>query len=804
MCGGISYAQIAAWDFFNEPATPATSTAEVYNTHMDASAALTRGPGAVASAGANSFRTTGFMNNGISTANTDYFQFTLSASTGYTLSLSSINADMRGTATFAATPGVSNQFAYSLDGTTFTLIGTPSVVVGDAQGIASLPQINLSGIAALQNVAEGVTVTFRMYASGQTNTGGWGYYSASAGDYGLSVGGTLNPTTIPCESPVVGPTASPVSVCNGAVATLSATGVINGSTLSWYNVATGGVALQTGATYTTGALTSGTSYWVEEATAGCPAGPRTEVVITVNALPTVNAGVDQTVCSGANVTLSGSGASTYSWNNSVNNGVAFPATATTTYTVTGTDLNGCTGTDDVTITVSGTAPTANAGQDQTVCAGTSVSLTATGTGTFSWDNGVQQAAPFTATATTTYTVTVDNGTCTNTDQVTIFVDQPSVAGTASVSDLDACLNDPLTGTVTGQTGTVEWFVQAPGFPVYNSAGTGASLTIATVPLAGTYNVKAQVTSGACPMVTTNIVTVVVNPLPAVNAGIDQSICAGNSATLTASGAVNYTWNNGVTNGIAFTPTGTATYTVTGTDTHGCMNTDNVVVTVTPLPTVNAGVDQTVCEGGSVTLNATGATTYSWNNGVTNGTAFTPTATMTYTVTGATNGCTNTDQVTVTVNPGPVASATLSGNTITATPAGMSYQWLNCTTSQPIAGATSATYTPTVNGSYAVEVTSGGCTATSACINVTTLGLEDVKADLNLTLYPNPTKGKVTISMPTTDRVNVTVYNALGKVVTTMTNAQNGSVIDLSTAQAGVYMVQVSGDKGAAIYRIVRN
>ena len=71
----------------------------------------------------------------------------------------------------------------------------------------------------------------------------------------------------------------------------------------------------------------------------------------------------------------------------------------------------------------------------------------------------------------------------------------------------------------------------------------------------------------------------------------------------------YAWDSGVTDGIAFTPTTTATYTVTATDANGCTDTDQVDVTVNALPTIDAGVDIAICEGGSVTLTASGASTY---------------------------------------------------------------------------------------------------------------------------------------------------------------------------------------------------
>lgn len=189
-----AFSQIAAWDFTGE-ASPATSTADVYNTGLDASSVMTRGAGAPASSGTNSFRTTGFLNNGIATSNTDYFQVTLSATPGNVLNLSTIDARFAGTASYCASPGVTMQFAYSLDGTTFTLIGSPQTLIGTP---STLTQIDVSGISALQNVSDATTVYLRYYASGQTTTGGWGFYSPAASAYGLAIGGSITPA---CTAP---------------------------------------------------------------------------------------------------------------------------------------------------------------------------------------------------------------------------------------------------------------------------------------------------------------------------------------------------------------------------------------------------------------------------------------------------------------------------------------------------------------------------------------------------------------------------------------------------------------------------
>ncbi|KAA5534594.1 T9SS type A sorting domain-containing protein [Taibaiella lutea] len=182
---------IAAWNF-TAANNVATFAATTYDDKLDTTASqknLTRGATAAASTGAHSFRTTGFKNNGISTANTDYFQTQIKAQSGYELSLTGLNAAFGGTASFFAGTGVTSQFAYSLDGTNFTLIGSPVTSTSLAIG-----PINLSGITALQDLPSTATVTLRYYASGQTTTGGWGFTSADSGVNGFIIEGTIIPT----------------------------------------------------------------------------------------------------------------------------------------------------------------------------------------------------------------------------------------------------------------------------------------------------------------------------------------------------------------------------------------------------------------------------------------------------------------------------------------------------------------------------------------------------------------------------------------------------------------------------------
>ena len=182
--------QIAAWDFTGAGGNT-TFSAITFDSKLLSTGSyrdITRGPGASSSSAMNSFRSTGFKNDGINLSNTDYFQITLSAMPGYEISLSTIDANFNGTASFYASEGVTSQFAYSLDGTMFVLIGTAIQSTS-----LTMPQIDLSDIAALQDVPSGTIITIRYYASGQTTSGGWGFYSPSPGINGLAIEGYVTP-----------------------------------------------------------------------------------------------------------------------------------------------------------------------------------------------------------------------------------------------------------------------------------------------------------------------------------------------------------------------------------------------------------------------------------------------------------------------------------------------------------------------------------------------------------------------------------------------------------------------------------
>jgi hypothetical protein len=267
--------------------------------------------------------------------------------------------------------------------------------------------------------------------------------------------------------------------------------------------------------------------------------------------------------------------------------------------------------------------------------------------------------------------------------------------------------------------------------------------------------------------------------PTVNAGNDQSVCAGTSITLSASGAQSYSWTNGIQNGIAFVPNQTQTYTVTGTTAQGCTATDQVVVTVNQNPIINAGADISVCQGESVLLNASGAVSLTWSNGIQNGTQYAPASTETLTVNGTDAfGCQGADQINITVllpttsvlNESALDSYTLNGQTYTQ----------------------SGTYTQTVPNS-------------NGCDSTITLNLQLSFTDLDelnetvIRLYPNPSSGTLTIERSTDVSSFYSIIDQMGRTVLSGELVEKKSTLHMESVESGIYTIQV----GKYRQRIVR-
>jgi gliding motility-associated-like protein len=366
------------------------------------------------------------------------------------------------------------------------------------------------------------------------------------------------------------------------------------------------------------------------------------------------------VCAGGSVTLTASGANSYTWNpgSIIGGTIVVTPTASTIYTVTGTK-GMCSGIATTSVTVT-PGFTLNASATSTALCGTSATLTASGATTYTWNPGniVASSIVVTPTITTTYTVFGTSGSCIISKTLTIAAG--SNPNLAIVSPGNICAGNSGTLSVSGASN----YTWNPG------ALTGSSVIVN--PASTTiYTVFASI--GTC--TSSAVTTLTVNPIPVINAAsTPTAICSGNSATISANGATSYTWQPGnlTGNSIVVSPSVNATFSVIGTNGF-CSNTETVSLTVSATPTVIATLSGSGCVGDQISLNASGPSTYNYSWSGPNGfssTSQNPSFTASsaayngnYFVTADNNGCVATSSVFVgvsTYSPSQILSGITSG------------------------------------------------------------------------------------------------------------------------------------------------
>jgi GEVED domain/Secretion system C-terminal sorting domain len=364
----------------------------------------------------------------------------------------------------------------------------------------------------------------------------------------------------------------------------------------------------------------------------------------------------------------------------------------------------------------------------------------------------------------------------------------------------------ITGGVTSTNISYAW---SPA--TFLSSTTVSNPTVTAATTTTNYIVTATSTAGC---IDTAQVAVTVKALPPVTANTSApAVCTGGTVSLTGSGAITYTWNNSVSNGVSFVPVSTNTYTVTGTDANGCSKKDSVTITVNPLPIVTANATApAICAGQSTTLTGGGAVSYVWNNGAINGVAISPSGTTTYTVTGTdANTCSNTATQTITVNTNPVASLTAPVSilcagtpaTLTGLPAGGTYTVVSGSASALVANVFNAS----VVGPYTIAYTStnaAGC-SDSAQFNFNVnciLGLDNtIINNPSLTIFPNPNNGSFTINSNVEIDGTIELINELGQVV--YKNRMNGlsQNINVQNVTVGIYHLRITNGSTPQMKRL---
>jgi hypothetical protein len=776
---------------------------------------------------------------------------TLNANTQTNLSC---NGGSNGAASVAAATGGAGGYTYNWtpgnptgDGTTSVTgltAGTYTVTVTDANSCTATRSFTITQPTAI-NTATGSQTN--VSCNGGTNgsatvtpSGGTGTYTyswspsggtaatasgLSAGTYTVTVT-DANSCTATRSFTITQPTA--INTATGSQTNVSCNGGTNGSATI---TPSGGTAPYTyswspsGGTAATASGRAAGTYTVTVTDANSCTATRSFIITQPTAISTATGSQTNVSCNGgtngsATVTPSGGTAPyTYSW--APSGGTASTTTGRTagTYTVTVTDANSCTATRSFTITQPTAINTATGSQTNVSCnGGTNGSATVTPSGgtapyTYSWAPSGGTASTTTGRTAGTYTVTVtDANSCTATRSFTIT--QPTAINTATGSQTNVSCNGGTNGsaTVTPSGGTAPY--------TYSWAPSGGTASTTTGRTAGTYTVTVT-DANSCTATRSFTITqpTAINTATGSQTNVSCNGGTNGSATVTPSGGTApYTYSWAPSGGTAATATNLSAgnYTVTVTDANSCTATRSFTITQ-PTAISNSSGSQTnvSCNGGtdgSIIVSPTGGVApyfYTWSDGVCGPFGNCPSTRSNLSagnysciITDA-NGCTTTQNFTITQPTAINSSVTQSLGVLTATQTDATYQWYQCP-STLLTGATNQSYTPTAAGDYKVDVTVSGCTVTSACATFTTLGTSSFDISATFKIYPNPATNLVNIDFQDVEDAAVTVSDINGRVLFTQKLNNTSNTINIDNLSSGMYLFKVNSDKGSATSKIVKN
>ncbi|MES2760804.1 MAG: T9SS type A sorting domain-containing protein [Bacteroidota bacterium] len=132
----------------------------------------------------------------------------------------------------------------------------------------------------------------------------------------------------------------------------------------------------------------------------------------------------------------------------------------------------------------------------------------------------------------------------------------------------------------------------------------------------------------------------------------------------------------------------------------------------------------------------------------------------------------------------------------------SYQWINCSTGVPIAGATTQTYTPTANGSYAVIISNSSCSLTTSCYEMTTVGLQ-TQQEREISVYPNPANDVLYFNNSKHQDLHIQLFDQQGKVIDSKITNELLSSFDISGLSAGIYFLKIYTNEQVITQKIIK-
>lgn len=710
---------------------------------------------------------------------------------GQTATLTASNAT-----TYTWTPGNVTGNTYIIappSNTVVTVIGangtctaqaTVSVTIGSAVSISVPPSTICVGQSATLTATPVDSYTWSTGSNTNTTVVSptvTTTYTVSGTQGSCTGSGTVEVTVI--AQPTL--SVSDATVCSGNSTTLTVIG--SATSYTWLP----------GAQTTTSIVvtpTTNTTYSITGSNGVCS--NSTTATVSITPIPTLIAS-SANICPGAVATLTVGGANTFTWTpgNITGNTFTMSPSSSVTVNVTG-ENNGCTSQTTAVINVNSNPPISVT--DQNICIGQTATLTAGGATTYTWNTGSNLSSiTVTPTISTTYTVSGTVGSCIGTN--TVMVNVTSLPNISVTGNSPICSGSTATLTANGATN----YTWVPN-------GQTSSSIIDNPNTTSTYTLIGF--DGACTNTTTATLSVTSTPTLSAQS---ITVCAGQPASITASGATTYTWNPGNVTGTTYTlnPVSTETVSMIGANGTCTAQTTHTVYVGTALSvSINS---LTICEGETATLLATtSATLYSWNTGAnTNSIVVSPTTTTVYSINVSNGSCTGNGTTTVVVNSLPVITATANaicgGQTSTLSATGANtYTWIPGS----LSGATQ-TVNPTSTTVYTISGTSiDGCLNTgvyTTTVNVTSL------PNVSITSSPTICAGQtatLTASgatnytwMPggqTTSSINVTPTNNTTYTVTGDNGGCSGTYTTMITVSASPTVIissnLISGCPGVCV------
>lgn len=598
---------------------------------------------------------------------------------------------------------------------------------------------------------------------------------------------TLTPQNLSCVGSVIVYTINlnPLPTINATISTpticQSGTSSISYNSIATQSYATNPGNLTGSSINVTPTITTVYTVTATESLNGCTKDSTFTVYVMPN--PTLSISpASPNACLNQSITLTGSGATTYTWNSGVSTAsqtITPSVIGAITYTLAGT-TNGCSTFKTVVVNVN-SLPSISVNQTtNTACFNTTITFTASGGNSYTiTPNGVSNGSVQTINQNilglTTYSITgIDVNGCSN--SVTSIINvlaNPSV--TISPSSSTVCSGETVTLTALGAN-TYTW----------SGSGLVSPYNLVTPFTSTTYSLLA---TGLNNCINSQSITInaLANPTVSISS-INPIFCSGVTNTLVANGAVTYTWLPGNINNAnnPITPTIVSSYTLIGASLNGCTNIKSTTITPSPLPNISASANNyTICpiiDSVILSVSGSGSYNYIWDNlsTATSQTVY-PIISQNYIVTATdiSTGCSNKDTVFITVKPAPIVTASASntlvcsGSLVSLNASGaFTYSWA------PI-GVISQTASafPTSNITYTVYGV-----GLNGCVNYATIPVVIFNSS-NLQIVSNPTIVCATESASLSLLQNYTSYNWSNGAVTPTTNVSPTTSLNTYTVSA---------------------